>query len=93
MRKMTSVMESTNIERPKAVCAGVPAGSKMFVGDCAEAVPAIKDMLPIALHQMRADLELALRMSAGERLVKRDTAVGPLYATGWRSITKAKGLE
>jgi hypothetical protein len=32
-------------------------------------------------------------MSAGERLVIGDTAVGPLYATGWRSITKAKGLE
>jgi hypothetical protein len=42
---------------------------------------------------MRADLELVLLMSAGERLVKRDTAVGPLYATGWRSMTKAKGLE
>ena len=80
MRKMTSVMERTNNERPKAVCAGVPAGSKMFVGDCAEAVPAIKDMT--APNHMRADLELVLLMSASERLVKRDTAVGPLYATG-----------
>jgi hypothetical protein len=69
----------------------VPAGSKMFVGDCAEAVPAIKDMT--ALRQIRADLELVLLMSAGERLVERDTAVRPLYATGWRSITKAKGLK
>ena len=80
MRKMARVTESTNNERPKAVRAGVPAGSKMFVGDCAEAVPAIKDMT--APNHMRADLELVLLMSAGERLVIGDTAVGPLYATG-----------
>lgn len=80
MRKMARVTESTNRERPKAVRAGVPAGSKMFVGDCAEAVPATKDMT--TLRQIRADLELVLLMSAGERLVIGDTAVGPLYATG-----------
>jgi hypothetical protein len=82
MRKMTSVTERTSRERPKAVWAGVPAGSKMFVGDCAEAVPIIKDKLQTVLHQIRAEPKLALPMSAGERLVKRDTAVGPLYATG-----------
>ena len=79
---MTSVTERTNSERPKAVCAGVPAGSKIFVGDCAEAVPTIKDKLQTVLHQMRAEPKLVLLMSAGERLVKGDTAVGPLYATG-----------
>ena len=82
MRKMVRVMESTNSERPKAVCAGVPAGSKMFVGDCAKAVPASKNTLLITLHHKRAELKQVLLMSVGERLVKVDTAVGPLYATG-----------
>ena len=82
MRKMTRVIERTSFERPKAVCAGVPAGSKIFVGDCAQAVPTSRNKLQIVLHQIRAEPELALQMSAGERLVKGDTAVGPLYATG-----------
>lgn len=82
MRKMTSVTDRTNSERPKAVCAGVPAGSKIFVGDCAEAVLIIKNVLQSTLHEERAELTPVLLMSAGERLVKEDTAVGPLCATG-----------
>jgi hypothetical protein len=35
IRKMASVTPRTSIERSKIECAGVAAGAKMFVGDCA----------------------------------------------------------
>ena len=36
IRKIARVTESTSIERPKIECAGVAAGLKMLVGDCAD---------------------------------------------------------
>ena len=72
---MTSVMESTNIDRPKTERAGVPAGSKMLVGDCAHAVPATKDTLQTALLNIQAGMVLIFGMSANENLVKGDKAV------------------
>src|SRR6187402_3557234 len=37
MRKMASVTDNTSMERVKIECAGVAAGSKMLVGELAEA--------------------------------------------------------
>jgi hypothetical protein len=42
---MASVTESTSIESPNTEWAGVAAGSKMLVGDFANAVPANRDKL------------------------------------------------
>ena len=75
MRKMTSVMDRTSIDRPKAERAGVPAGSKMLVGVCAKAVPAIKDALHTAPRKIHAGTLLICGVSVGECLVKGDKAV------------------
>ena len=75
MRKMTSVMDRTSIDRPKEERAGVPAGLKMLVGDCAKAAPAIRDELNTAPRKTHAGMLFILGVSVGECLVKGDKTV------------------
>ena len=75
MRKMTSVMERTSIDRPKAERAGVPAGSKMVVGDCARASPATKNRLQADPRKIHADAFLVEEAFVGECPVIGDKAV------------------
>ena len=75
MRKMASVTASTSIERSKMECAGVAAGAKMLVGDCARSGSAKRDMPHTAPWKARLQPELPLRSSVVCRLGKRDKTV------------------
>ena len=66
MRKITSVMERTKIDKPKAERAGVPAGSKMLVGDCALAVRVTKDKPQTELPKTHAKERLIFGKTVGE---------------------------
>jgi len=59
--------------------AGVPAASKMFVGDCPNVVVAIRGRLYVEAHRRRADLDLESLGFAVGHLSKRDNSAGPRY--------------
>jgi hypothetical protein len=60
------------MDRLKIECAGVAAGSKIFVGDCAEAVSARRDLPHTALQKAYLQPRLVVRQLAVYLLGKRD---------------------
>jgi hypothetical protein len=57
MMKIVLVMPSTSMERSKMECAGVAAGEKMLVGDCAYAVPPAIDIKHAAVRRSEAEVK------------------------------------
>ena len=73
IRKMHSVIDSTNMESLTIEWEGVPAGAKIFVGDCALAVTATSKRFHTFAEIERAAASLLLPIAiAGECLARND---------------------